>query len=151
MDDPGKATMKKMAYTNEIDDEIISHENNMLALYREKIKEYMPLFEEYGCSLKVGLMWNYFPGDTVTCRRGSFKNGYLCYVYCEVQKDGNVVSVDSNDGEADYYTLSTEWNISSITRKFFKLIVVLCTDTDEVDEDLNVLLSHLKDSRVIAQ
>ena len=32
----GEATMKKMVYTNKIDDEIIFHENNMLALYLEK-------------------------------------------------------------------------------------------------------------------
>ena len=33
--------MKKMVYTNKIDDEIIFHENNMLALYLEKAKKYM--------------------------------------------------------------------------------------------------------------
>ena len=49
--------MKKMVYTNKIDDEIIFHENNMLALYLEKAKKYMPFFEESGYSLKVGLMW----------------------------------------------------------------------------------------------
>ena len=44
--------MKKMVYTNKIDDEIIFHENNMLALYLEKAKKYMPFFEESGYSLK---------------------------------------------------------------------------------------------------
>lgn len=38
--------MQKMVYTNKIDDEIIFHENNMLALYLEKAKKYMPFFEE---------------------------------------------------------------------------------------------------------
>lgn len=37
--------MKKMVYTNKIDNEIIFHENNMLALYLEKAKKYMPFFE----------------------------------------------------------------------------------------------------------
>ena len=32
----------------------------MLALYLEKIKEYKPLFEENGVSLKTGLMWSCF-------------------------------------------------------------------------------------------
>ena len=57
--------MKKMVYTNKIDDEIIFHENNMLALYLEKAKKYMPFFEKSGYSLKVGLMWKYFPRDTI--------------------------------------------------------------------------------------
>lgn len=37
--------MKKMIYTKELDEQIISHEDHMLALYLEKIKEYKPLFE----------------------------------------------------------------------------------------------------------
>lgn len=94
--------MKKMVYTNKIDDEIIFHENNMLALYLEKAKKYMPFFEESGYSLKVGLMWKYFPRDTIILQRGGFQNGYQCYVYCVVQKDGNEVRIGSIDGEADY-------------------------------------------------
>ena len=43
--------MKKMGYTNKIDVDIISHENNMLALYIEKVKKYLPFFEESGYSL----------------------------------------------------------------------------------------------------
>ena len=143
----GGATVKKMVYTNKIDDEIIFHENNMLALYLEKIKKYMPLFEECGYSLKVGLMWKYFPRDTVILQRGSFQNGYQCYVYCVVQKDGNEVRIGSIDGEADYYSLSTAWMISSIFRKFIKLNVELYTNTDDVDADLNHFLSQLKYSK----
>ena len=44
--------MKKMIYTKELDEQIIFHEDHMLALYLEKIKEYKPLFEENGVSLK---------------------------------------------------------------------------------------------------
>ena len=143
----GEATMKKMVYTNKMDDEIIFHENNMLALYLEKIKKYMPLFEESGYSLKVGLMWKYFPRDTVILQRGSFQNGYQCYVYCVVQKDGNEVRIGSIDGEADYYPLSTAWMISSIFRKFFKLNAELYANTDDADADLNDFLSQLKYSR----
>jgi len=32
--------MKKMIYTRELDEQIIFHEDHMLALYLEKIKEY---------------------------------------------------------------------------------------------------------------
>jgi len=136
--------MKKMVYTNKIDDEIIFHENNMLALYLEKTKKYMPLFEKSGYSLKVGLMWKYFPRETVILQRGSFQNGYQCYVYCAVQKDGNEVRIDSIDGEADYYPLSITWMISSIFRNFFKLNAKLYSYTDDADADLNKFLSQLK-------
>lgn len=139
--------MKKMVYTNKIDDEIIFHENNMLALYLEKIKKYVPLFEKSGYSLKVGLMWKYFPRDTVILQRGNFQNGYQCYVYCVVQKDGKEVHIGSFDAEADYYSLSTAWMISSISRKLFKLNAELYANTDDADADLNDFLSQLKYSR----
>lgn len=140
----GETAMKKIVYTNNTVDEIISHENNMLALYLEKIKKYRPLFEKSGCSLKVGLMWRHFSQDVVMLQRGSFQNGYQCYVYCIVQKDGNEDRIDSIDGEADFYPLSTAWIISSIFRKFFKLNVELYANTDDADADLKDFLSQLK-------
>ena len=94
--------MKKMIYTKELDEQIIFHEDHMLALYLEKIKEYKPLFEENGVSLKTGLMWSCFPNDTAGFQRTPFQNGYQCYVYCTVLKDGKEVQIDSADGEADY-------------------------------------------------
>lgn len=135
--------MKKMAYTNKIDDDIIHHENNMLALYLEKVNKYIPLFEEKGYSVKVGLMWRYLPKDTVTLQRGNFQNGYQCYVYCVIQKDGHEIRICSIDGEADYYPLSTAWMISSIFRKIFTLNVELYANTDDADVDLNDFLSQL--------
>lgn len=44
-----------------------------------------------------------FAGDTIMLQRGSFRNGYQCYVYCEVQKDGKEVRIDSTDGGGDIY------------------------------------------------
>ena len=136
--------MKNKVYTKEIDNQIISHENQMLALYNKKIKKYMPLFEKNGYYLKTGLMWKCFPKDTVILQRGRFHNGYECYVYCVVQKDGNEVRVDAIDGEADYYPLSTAWMVSSIVRKFFKLKVELYANTDDADADLSDFASQLK-------
>ncbi len=133
-----------MKYTKKIDDLIISHENNMLALYIERAKKYMPLFEKSGYSLKVGLMWKCFPEETVVFQRETFKNGYQCYVYCEVQKDGKEVCVECVDGEVDYYSLSASWMISSIFRSFFKLNVELYENTDDADMDLNDFLAQLK-------
>ena len=139
--------MRKMVYTNKIDNYIISHENHMLALYKEKIKKYEPLFEEKGYSLKVGFMWDLFPGNSVTFQREKFKDGYQCYVYCVVQNDNNDVHIASVDGEADYYSLSTTWMISSIFRKFCRLSVTLCVSIDDVDTDLMEILSELKHTK----
>lgn len=140
----GEETMKKMVYKKKTDEQIIFHENQMLALYIEKTKKYIPFFEEKGYFLKVGLMWKRFPRDTVMFQRGSFQNGYQCYVYCVVQKDGHEVRIDSIDGEVNYYSLSTAWMISSIFRKFCKLNVTFYVSIDDVDTDLNGFLSQLK-------
>ena len=149
MDDMGATTVKKMIYTNKIDDEIIFHENNMLTLYLEEIKKYIPLFQKKGYSVKVGLMGKYFCGDTVGCLRERFQNGYQCYVYCVIQKDGNEVHIGSVDGEADYYSLSSSWIITSIFRSFFKLNVELYEKADGVNSDLKNFWLQLKKSRRI--
>ncbi len=137
--------MKKMVYTNTIDNEIIAHENNMLALYLEKSNKFKVLFEKEGYYLKLGLTWNHFPNNSTTLQRISFQNGYECYVYCVVRKEGKDVCVTSFDGEADYYSLSTAWMISSIFRKFFRLNVELYDNTDDMETDLSDFLSKLKD------
>ena len=80
-------------------------------------------------------------------QRGSSQNGYECYVYCDIQKDGKVVCIDSFDGEVDYYLLSTAWMISSIFRHFWKLNVTLCTSMDDIEDDLNDFLLQLKSTR----
>ena len=136
--------MRRMVYTNTINNEIISHENKMLALYLEKIKKYLPFFEKRGYSLKAGLMWKYFSSDAVMFQRESFRNGYECYVYCEVQENGKEVCLGGIDGEADYYPLSAAWMVSSIFRRFFKINVELYSNTDDADTDLNHFLLQLK-------
>ena len=61
-------------------------------------------------------------------------------MYCVVQKGGNEACVDSADGEADYYSLSAAWMISSISRRNFRLCAELYTDTDNADANLNAFL-----------
>ena len=136
--------MKKAVYSNRIDDQIISHENHMLSVYTQQIKKYIPVFEEIGCSLKVGLMWKSLSRNTTTFHRESFQNGYQCYIYCVVQKDDKDVNIPSTDGEADYYSLSTAWMVSSIYREFYRLNVSLCVSMDDVASDLKGFLSQLK-------
>ena len=116
----------KFVYTPDKDNEIVRHEKTMLEKYLNIIKKFNPIFEQYDYSLKVGCRWTNFLKKDYSAHRLPFKNGYECYIYCEVQKDGKEVHIDSNDGEVDYYALSVSWIISSIERRCFKIYVSLC-------------------------
>ncbi len=107
---------------------------------------YSPLFAQYGCSLEVSLYWVDFSTRKGYDHRLPFRIGYACYVCCEVQRGGKVVHVKSTDGEADYYTLSTEWMVSSIDRNFFQTKVSLYSDADKA-EDMEELLRQLSNSQ----
>jgi len=135
--------MRKKVFIYCKNDEIIEHENRMLATYNEKVMKYQPLFKEKGYSLNTGMMWKRFPRDDVAFKRGDFQNGYQCYVYCKVLKDGKEVMTRSNDDEDDYYSLSTGWMISYVRRFFFRLYAELYFDTEDADEDLLFFLSQI--------
>ena len=104
----------KFAYDKKKAQRIISHENIMLETYSKIISRYSSLFEQYDCSLEVRLFWIDFSTEKRSNRRLPFHIGYACYVCCEVQRDGKEVHVKSIDGEADYYSLSATWMVSSI-------------------------------------
>lgn len=126
---------------------IINHENIMLETYFMIISSYSSLFELYDCSLKVGLFWVDFSTNKCSYHRLSFHNGYSCYVYCEVQKDGKEVHVKSIDGEVDYYPLSSTWIVSSIERNFLKLKVSLYSDTNDIESNMNELYQLLSNGQ----
>lgn len=131
-------------YNVDKDQLIKDHEKNMLEKFSEIIKSYSTIFEQYNCSLKVGLYRDNFLKKSCSYRCLPFENGYSCYIYCEVQKDGKEVHIKCDDGEADYYSLSTVWRISYIYRRFTKLIVSLCMSTTGVTDVLNDYLIQLK-------
>ena len=85
----------KFAYDKSKAQRIINHEGIMLETYAKIISSYSPLFEQYNCSLEVGLFWIDFPAAKRSNRRLPFHVGYACYVYCEVQRDGKEVHVNS--------------------------------------------------------
>ena len=142
-----ETTRMKVKYSNRLNKEICTFEDHMLGIYTEKVQAYARSFEAVGCTLEVGLMWkNFFDADTVAFQRGDFRNGYECYVYCSVQRDGQEVRIPSNDGEVDYYDMSTAWRISSIRRFFFKLELSLYVDTDDIESDLENFLICIKNN-----
>lgn len=137
----------KFAYDKSKAQRIINHEGIMLETYAKIISSYSPLFEQYNCSLEVGLFWIDFPAAKSSNRCLPFHVGYACYVYCEVQRDGKEVHVNSIDGEADYYSLSAAWMVSSVDRDFFKAKVSLYSDTGDIENDMKELLQLLANSR----
>lgn len=140
----------KFAYDKKEDQRIITHEGMMREAYAKAVDHYSPLFAQYGCSLEVSLYWVDFSTRKCYDHRLPFRIGYACCVCCEVQRDGKVVHVKSTDGEADYYTLSTEWMVSSIDRNFFQTKVSLYSDADKAEdmvEDMEELLRQLSNSQ----
>lgn len=136
----------KFVYDKKEDQRIITHEGMMREAYAKAVACYSPLFAQYGYSLEVSLYWVDFSTRKGYDHRLPFRIGYACYVCCEVQRDGKVVHVKSTDGEADYYTLSTEWMVSSIDRNFFQTKVSLYSDADKA-EDMEELLRQLSNSQ----
>ncbi len=129
--------------SEEIGHEIISFESKMFDEYKKIANLYCPVFSQYGCTLEMKLGWTNTLHKTWSPNRLRLKNGYECYVYCVVLRNGKEVRIVSNDGEADYYPLSTEWMISSINRHFFKLEISLYTDMNDIYEELEEFLLQL--------
>lgn len=136
-------SMIKLNYSKEIDEEIIRHENHMLGTYVKQLQKYIVLFEEKGYDLKIGLMWKNSFEEAIEYERPNFVNGYECYVYCVVESNGEEVCVKSVDGEADYYSLSTTWMISTIVRRLFALKVLLYSDVEDADSDVFELFEQV--------
>lgn len=133
----------KFAYDKSKAQCIINHENIMLKTYSKISSSYSPLFKQYDCSLKVNLFWIDFSTEKHSIRRLPFHIGYTCYVCCEVRREGKEIQIKSVDGEADYYSLSATWMVSSIERAFFKTEVTLYSDTDDAENDMKELFRLL--------
>lgn len=136
--------MIEVVYTKEIDSQIISHERHMLKLYEKSISKYILSFDALGYSLKIGLFWKRFAGGIVSLKRGSPQNGYQCYVYCAVQKNGKDVCIKSTDGEADFYPLASAWIVSTIHRKFCRVTATLFPYDNTANVEIEKFLSELE-------
>ncbi|HIZ11749.1 MAG TPA: hypothetical protein IAA41_06605 [Candidatus Eubacterium faecavium] len=130
-------------YTPNQDNTIIAHEEKMLKKYSEIIDGYRNVFCESDCSLEVGCRWINCIENKYSAVRLPFTNGYQCYIYCEVQRNGKEVHVKSFDGEVDFYPLSSSWIVSLINMHFCKLNVSLCSITDDVESNMNELYKLL--------
>lgn len=134
----------RFIYEPDKNEQIIEYEKTMLEKYSNILDRYRIMFEQYNCLLKIGCRWSNFLKSEYSVHRLPFKNGYECYIYCEVQQNGKEVHIESTDGEVDYYALSASWIISSIERNLFKLRVSLYTNTDDIENDMEKLLRLLR-------
>ena len=130
----------RFIYTPNRNDIIVEHEKEMYKEYSKRIDDYSEMFARYGCSLNIGCVWCNLLKKSTSDSRISFQNGYSCYFYCDVLKDGNILRYNTCDGEVDYYETTTYWNISSIQSSFFRLIVTLYSELDSIHEEIMQLL-----------
>ena len=79
----------------------------------------------------------------------NLRNGYVCYVCCEVQRDSKIVRVEG-DEEADYYTLSWAYAVSMISRRGLRLVAELDDYLMDPDEDMDEMLELLDERKIIS-
>lgn len=123
---------------------IRSFEAQAFSACRDIVNRYIPFFAQYGCTLKLGQEWENSIRKVWSLDRLPFKNGYACKIYCEVQKSEVPLTVKSNDGEADFYYVSSCWVISTIFRRGFRLKVDLIPIASSAAEDLDELLKTVQ-------
>lgn len=131
-------------YAKQMDETICEHERKMYTLCSQIIDEYAHDFAQYGCTLELGYEWSNFLKKYTALKRSPFENGYEYRIYCEVQRKGEIVRYADDEGEVDYYELVSCWSVSSITRRGFKLNVILRDDVSDIREDLKRHLFALK-------
>jgi hypothetical protein len=124
-------------------EKILNHEDKIFKQYSEITRKYVEAFAQYGCVLKIGQVWINTLSKTSSSNRLSFENGYCCYVYCNIEKNGEVIHYEDTNGEVDYYELSACWSVSSISRVFFQLKVNLYKDISDVTDEMEHLLKML--------
>lgn len=129
-------------------DKVIWHfEDEMITKYKEAIKLFVPLFEQNGCSLKLEQWWVNKKHNIWSTIRLPIEKGYECYIYCMVERNGEVVFY--NDGEDYDHFLMTSWMISSYIRTGFKKTKInLYASIDDVDSELTDFLSILKQGSI---
>lgn len=141
--------MKKEVYDRKIDETIVAHEEQMLQKYSDEIDKLSFDFSKIGYSVEISLSRIDRLNNRMPLSISEFRNGYECFVSFEVRKDNQLVVLPGYDGEADYYEMRADWQISMITRKFFKTYVLLFdeVDVEEIKEDISIIWEELTCSR----
>ena len=136
--------MMRSLYNEKQNSYIMAHEEAMLEAYKRIARSYMAAFQDAGCTLDVFLWWTDSKTAKYSRQRLPFQRGYLCYIACEVRRNGEVERVKSDDGEADYYNLEAYWPVSALEGRFFRTYVFLYDTMDGVREEIDSLLGLLE-------
>ena len=137
--------MIEFEITGERANKIRCFEYEVFKKYQEAAKQYLPFIHEHGCELHFELGWSNRLRKEWSPDGLPMKNDYSGCVYCGIERNGEIVRMESNDGEADYYLLDCTWTISQIYRRFGKLRVLLFADIDDdMDTDMKEMLSALQ-------
>ena len=91
----------KFKYMPDKEKIIIEHENKMLAEYQKIFNTYATAFSEHGCTIKSGCGWSNLLKRNYSEERLPFRNGYACYIYCDIQRNGKSILYEDKEGEAD--------------------------------------------------
>lgn len=139
--------VQSMFYSAKKSVRIETHEARMLNAYAQALKQYEPEIERHGCSLKVNLCWrDPVSGNTELTQRPAFQEGYVCWVHCALQRDGENAYVNYIfDGERiGKCELSRKWRISEIFWGYVGQRVFLQTKvTEDMIYDMQNILSDL--------
>lgn len=144
LDTLGKKNWIELTVSAEKGDAIRAFEAHAFSVCSDMVNRYTPLFAPYGCTLKLGQEWENVIRKVWSSNRLPFKNGYTCKIYCAVQKSGVPLTIKSNDGEADFYDVSSCWVISVIFRRGFRLNVDLVPIDSSAAGDLDELLKTVQ-------
>lgn len=139
-----------MTFKYETDKDILikTYEEDMLKKYEEYINKYSKSFLTYGCNIIIGLYWDDIAQNHYY-NRIPISEGYSCYAYCEIQRLGKTVKIQSHDGEVDFYLLSATWQISSVDKRFGKRVATLYPENDQVENDLNDFIFMLDNNSLL--
>ncbi len=132
--------------TEEILSKVCKHEERMLFEYNRIAEKYKEAFDKYQCALKIEMRW--YNCMSIKYKSYNYRipltNGYICCIDFSVQKNGEDVKLESEDGEVDYYSLGDSTNISEITWLLVCRRISLSTDTDYFEEELIDYLETLE-------
>ena len=134
--------MMRYLYNPSMDKAIIENEERWLRRYSDFIKDYEEAFAKYNSTLNVELHWKTSSKEKGTLERPLFKKGYLCFVSCEVRRNGKVIRYNNHDGEVDYYELSMSWLVTEV-RQIFRCYVEMYSGLGDVVEFLEHFLEIL--------
>ena len=125
---------------------LCNYEQNFLKKYEELFYKYDLIINQFGFTLNYGLFWKNYIYRKESLKRISRKNGYTCYLYCSVQKNGKDIKIPSEDGEVEFYYLSETWILTSISRLFLRLYANIYDDPVDVEQVLKTFVVHLRNT-----